>query len=79
MQEWPIFKVVLALPRDFNRFLQLRSEEFISHKFLLKTSIMGFSPKVQESYLCGWAGLFNLSASFFTLGEPAPTAFLLLV
>ena len=39
MQEWPIFKVVSSLLRDFDRFLQLRSEEFSPHKFLLKTKV----------------------------------------
>jgi hypothetical protein len=29
-------------------------------------------------YLWGWAGLFNLSASFLTLGEPAPCIYRIL-
>ena len=39
MQEWPIFKVVSSLLRDFDRFLQLLSEEFSPHKCLSKTKV----------------------------------------
>ena len=39
MQEWLIFKVVLSLLRDFDRFLQLLSEEFSPHKWLSKTKV----------------------------------------